>query len=214
MISDELNNYILSHIDDEDSILKKINRETNAKMMHPRMMSGHLQGKVLKMLTQMINPENILEIGTYTGYSAISMALGLSKKAKIITIDINDEIEDFTRKFITESELSDKIEFLIGDALKIIPKLKTTFDMIFIDGEKNEYVKYYDAVFDKLKKGGYIIADNVLWSGKVIEKNIKNNDYFTKGIIEFNNYIKNDKRVENVIFPIRDGLNIIRKITN
>ncbi len=214
MITSELNDYILSHIDEEEEILQKINRETNAKMIHPRMMSGHLQGKVLKMLTQMINPKNVLEIGTYTGYSAISIAFGLSEKSKIVTIDINDEIENFTRKFINKSKLNNKIEFIIGDALEIIPRLEITFDMIFIDGEKDEYVKYYDTVFDKLKIGGYIIADNVLWSGKVIEKNIKNNDYFTKGIIEFNNYVKADKRVENVIFTIRDGLNIIRKITN
>ncbi len=214
MINNELEKYILSNIDNEDDILQKLNRETNVKMLHPRMMSGHLQGKVLKMITQMINPKNVLEIGTYTGYSAISIALGLNNKSKIVTIDINDEIEEFTRKFINESKLNNKIEFLIGDALKIIPKLNQKFDMVFIDGDKNEYLKYYKSVFDKTNIGGFIIADNVLWSGKVINKNIKNNDHFTKGILEFNNYIKNDKRVENVIFPIRDGLNIIKKNTN
>ncbi|RLD46776.1 MAG: methyltransferase, partial [Bacteroidetes bacterium] len=151
MITGELNDYILSHIDEEEEILQKINRETNAKMIHPRMMSGHLQGKVLKMLTQMINPQNVLEIGTYTGYSAISIAFGLNEKSKIVTIDINDEIENFTRKFINKSKLNNKIEFIIGDALKIIPSLNKKFDMIFIDGEKDEYVKYYDTVFDKLK---------------------------------------------------------------
>lgn len=211
MITKELEDYIINHSEVEEEILQKINRETNAKMLHPRMLSGALQGQVLKMLTKMIRPKNVLEIGTFTGYSAISIALALEKNSTITTIDINDEIKDFTQKFIDESNLNKKIKFIIGDALEVIPKLQQTFDLVFIDGEKNEYLKYYNTVFDKINKGGYIIADNVLWSGKVIEKKIKNNDYFTKGIIEFNKSIQNDKRVENVIFPIRDGLMIIRK---
>lgn len=211
MITKEIEDYIINHSEVEEEILQKINRETNAKMLHPRMLSGALQGQVLKMLTKMIRPKNVLEIGTFTGYSAISIALALEKNSTITTIDINDEIKDFTQKFIDESNLNKKIKFIIGDALEVIPKLQQTFDLVFIDGEKNEYLKYYNTVFDKINKGGYIIADNVLWSGKVIEKKIKNNDYFTKGIIEFNKSIQNDKRVENVIFPIRDGLMIIRK---
>lgn len=211
MITKEIEDYIINHSEVEEEILQKINRETNAKMLHPRMLSGALQGQVLKMLTKMIRPKNVLEIGTFTGYSAISIALALEKNSIITTIDINDEIKDFTQKFIDESNLNKKIKFIIGDALEVIPKLQQTFDLVFIDGEKNEYLKYYNTVFDKINKGGYIIADNVLWSGKVIEKKIKNNDYFTKGIIEFNKSIQNDKRVENVIFPIRDGLMIIRK---
>lgn len=211
MITKEIEDYIINHSEVEEEILQKINRETNAKMLHPRMLSGALQGQVLKMLTKMIRPKNVLEIGTFTGYSAISIALALEKNSIVTTIDINDEIKDFTQKFIDESNLNKKIKFIIGDALEVIPKLQQTFDLVFIDGEKNEYLKYYNTVFDKINKGGYIIADNVLWSGKVIEKKIKNNDYFTKGIIEFNKSIQNDKRVENVIFPIRDGLMIIRK---
>ena len=208
----ELEKYIINHTSEEEDILKELNRATYSKMMHPRMLSGHLQGKVLKMITQMINPENALELGTYTGYSAISIALGLSENSKIYTIDIDDEIEDFASKYIEKSGLKNKIEFIVGDALELIPTLDKEFQMVFIDAEKNEYLQYYNAIFDKVSSGGYIIADNVLWSGKVIEKNIKSNDHFTKGIIEFNKFIQNDNRVENVLFPIRDGLMVIRKL--
>ncbi len=208
----ELEEYIIDHTSEEEDILKELNRATYSKMMHPRMLSGHLQGKVLKMLTQMINPRNVLELGTYTGYSAISIALGLSETSKIYTIDIDDEIEDFASKYIEKSGLKNKIEFIVGNALELIPTLDKEFQMVFIDAEKNEYLQYYNAIFDKVSSGGYIIADNVLWSGKVVEKNIKSNDHFTKGIIEFNKFIQSDNRVENVLFPIRDGLMIIRKL--
>lgn len=208
----ELEKYILNHTSKEEKILQELNRATYSKMLHPRMLSGHLQGKVLKMLTKMLNPKAVLEIGTYTGYSAISIALGLAENSKIYTIDIDDEIKEFASEFIAKSGLINKIEFIIGDALSIIPSLNKEFQMVFIDAEKNEYLKYYNAVFDKVSTGGYIIADNVLWSGKVIEKDIKANDYFTKGIIEFNNFVQNDSRVENVLFPIRDGLMVIRKL--
>jgi predicted O-methyltransferase YrrM len=159
----------------------------------------------------MIKPDNILEIGTYTGYSAISMAFAIDNNSKIYTIDNNDEIEDFTRTYFKKAGVENKIEFLIGDAIKIIPQMDINFDIVFIDGNKHQYSEYYDLVFDKVVKGGYIIADNALWSGKVVEDNIKNNDYDTKGIIKFNEKIQNDNRVENVLFPVRDGLMVIRK---
>jgi len=208
----ELEKYIINHIDEEDKLLQKITRETHIKTMHPRMLSGHIQGKVLEMISFMISPSNILEIGTFTGYSAICLAKGLANNGKLTTIEVNDELEKFTRNFFNKSANANKIDFLIGDALKIIPALDIEFDLIFIDGEKSSYKKYYEACFPKLKTGGFILADNTLWSGKVLEKNIKNNDYFTKGIIEFNNYIKDDKRVNKVILPIRDGITILRKL--
>lgn len=209
--NEELNAYVHEHSLEEEDILKELYRQTNVNIFHPRMLSGHLQGKILYMICKMLNPKYILEIGTYTGYSAISMAFSLEKESKIITIDINDEIEDFTREYIKKAEVEDKIDFIVGDALNVIPKLDIDFDLVFIDGEKREYIQYYDLVFPKLKKGGFIIADNVLWGGKVVETNLRNNDYDTKGILEFNTYIKKDDRVENVLLPIRDGLMLIRK---
>lgn len=209
--NEELNAYVHEHSLEEEDILKELYRQTNVNIFHPRMLSGHLQGKILYMMCKMLNPKYILEIGTYTGYSAISMAFALDKGSKIITIDINDEIEDFTREYIKKAEVEDKIDFIVGDALNVIPKLDIDFDLVFIDGEKREYIQYYDLVFPKLNQGGFIIADNVLWGGKVVETNLRNNDYDTKGILEFNTYIKKDDRVENVLLPIRDGLMLIRK---
>ncbi len=206
-----IDEYIIAHSTEEDELLKQINRETHLKLIHPRMVSGHIQGKILEMISYMINPQNILEIGTYTGYSALCLAKGLKENGKLYTIEINDEIEDFTRKFFNKSKLKDKINFIIGDALKIVPEIDKTFDLIFIDGDKSSYVEYFDICLPKLKKGGFIFADNTLWSGKVLDKKIKNNDYFTKGIIKFNEYVKSHKDVEVVILPIRDGLSIIRK---
>ncbi len=211
IISDELNEYILKHSDDEEDILKELYRKTNVNIFHPRMLSGHIQGRFLYMICKMIRPANILEIGTYTGYSAISMALALDKESKIVTIDKNDEIEDFTREYMKKSKKDKIIEYIIGDALQIIPELNYMFDIVFIDGEKREYPEYYDKVFPKLNKGGFIIADNTLWDGKVIARDIKNNDYDTKGIIEFNKIVKNDNRVEKLLLPVRDGLMLIRK---
>lgn len=209
--NEELNAYVHEHSLEEEDILKELYRQTNVNIFHPRMLSGHLQGKILYMICKMLNPKYILEIGTYTGYSAISMAFALEKGSKIITIDINDEIEDFTREYIKKAEVEDKIDFIVGDALNVIPKLDIDFDLVFIDGEKREYIQYYNLAFPKLRKGGFIIADNVLWGGKVVETNLRNNDYDTKGILEFNTYIKKDDRVENVLLPIRDGLMLIRK---
>ncbi|GAB4281805.1 MAG: class I SAM-dependent methyltransferase [Marinilabiliales bacterium] len=209
----DLNNYILNHIIPEEEILKALDRETNIKIYHPRMLSGHLQGKILYMICKMINPENILEIGTYTGYSAISMAYALNNKGKLYTIEINDELYDFTKSYILKSGVSEKIIQFTGDAREIIPQFDIDFDMVFIDGNKREYPDYYYLVIDKIRPDGFIIADNTLWGGKVIKEKIRNNDYDTKGIIEFNKIVKNDKRVEQVILPIRDGISIIRKIT-
>jgi predicted O-methyltransferase YrrM len=210
-MNQELEDYIHSHTSEEEEVLNELDRETHQKIYHPRMISGHLQGKLLQMFCRMIRPLKILEIGTYTGYSAISMAFATEPEAVIYTIEKNDELRDFTEKYFLKAGVNQKIKFLTGDAKDMIPEINETFDLIFIDGDKFEYSDYYNLVFPKLRSNGFIIADNVLWSGKVIEKNIKNNDHETKGIIEFNKMIQNDDRVENMLLPMRDGLMIIRK---
>ena len=207
----ELEKYVLDHISPEDDILSELSRETHLKIYHPRQLSGHLQGKVLEMISIMIKPDFILELGSYTGYSAICLAKGLSPDGKIYTIEINDELEDIFNKYVEKSGFQDKVIQIKGDAIDVIPTLEIEFDLVFIDANKRFYKDYYDAVFDKVKSGGYIIADNVLWDGKIV-KEIKPNDHFTKGILEFNDYIKNDSRVEKVLLPLRDGMMIIRKI--
>ena len=206
-----INKYIAAHTQAENKLLQKLNRETNAKVLMPRMLSGHVQGKILEMISKMINPDYILEIGTYTGYSALCLATGLTKNGKLHTIEINDELEKFTRSFFEKSELANKINFLIGDALEIIPNLENNIDLVFIDADKRNYLAYYKKIISKVKKGGFILADNVLWGNKVIEE-IDSNDLYTKGITEFNNFVHEDNRVENVILPIRDGIMILRKI--
>jgi predicted O-methyltransferase YrrM len=175
------------------------------------MLSGHFQGRVLSMLSNMIQPLNVLEIGTYTGYSALCFAEGLRTGGKITTIDINEELEDLVREFIQKSNFANNIEFILGDAMEIIPNLQNEFDLIFIDADKQNYSQYYDLAFDKLKTGGYIIADNVLWSGKVVE-DYNTTDRDTQLLMDFNKKVQEDKRVQNVLFPIRDGLMIARKI--
>jgi caffeoyl-CoA O-methyltransferase len=202
--------YILNHSDDEDPVLAELNRETNLKILRPRMLSGHLQGKILEMLSKMIRPEKILEIGTYTGYSAICMAKGLTENGILHTIEINDELEEIITKYIQKSGLQKQINVHFGNALEIIPTLNKTFDLVFIDGDKREYLAYYDLVLNYVKPGGFILADNVLWSGKVIEMETPDDEY-TKGIFDFNDFLKNDQRVEKVIMPLRDGLTLIRK---
>ena len=209
-VSRELEDYILNHTEKEDSILKDLTRETHVKMLRPRMLSGHLQGKFLKMTCQMLRPLRILEIGTYTGYSAISMAMGTNDDCIIHTIDNNDELECFTRKYIKRSGFEDRIQFHIGDALEIIPQLEECFDLVFIDAAKDQYVEYFEAVFPKLKNGGFVLADDVLWDGKVVNAT-ENKDKQTRGIIAFNKLIQEDPRVENLILPIRHGLMMIRK---
>ena len=206
----EIDKYILAHIDTEDEILKELDRETNLKVLGARMISGHLQGQVLTMLSKMIQPETILEIGTFTGYSAICLAKGLQKNGKLITIEIDDELESIAAKYFEKAGFQSCIEQKIGKATEIIPALDKTFDLVFIDADKREYRKYFDLVFDKVNSGGYIIADNTLWNGKVLETPAAD-DLQTKGIIDFNTFIKNNSAVEKVILPLRDGMTVIRK---
>ncbi|MFC0877533.1 O-methyltransferase [Saccharicrinis sp. FJH2] len=210
-LPDKLEQYILDHIDEEPEYLQKLSRDTFANMLYPQMLSGHLQGRLLKMLCRMINPERILEIGTFTGYSALCMAEALPENGTIDTIEINDELETFIRDHFSATEYGSRINLIIGDALKVVPELPGTWDLAFIDGNKRYYPEYYNLIFDRIKTGGHIIADNVLWSGKVVEP-ADPRDTQTKGILEFNNLIAADKRVEKVIFPVRDGFTVIRKL--
>jgi caffeoyl-CoA O-methyltransferase len=210
-ISPELAAYADEHTSDESPLLKELNRETNAKVLMPRMLSGHLQGQFLSMLSQMIKPQQILEIGTYTGYSAICLSSGLQQGGMLHTIDINEELEAMVNRYIESAGLSGKIKTYIGDALEIIPKLKVKFDLVFMDADKTNYSKYYDLVFNKVTSGGYIIADNVLWSGKVLaDESVMDHD--TKAIVEFNRKVHRDLRVHHVLLPVRDGLMLIRKL--
>ena len=211
MNEEKIEEYILSHIDNEPELLKRMTRDAHVKLLRPRMISGNVQGRLLKMLTSMLKPQNVLEIGTFTGYSALCIAEGAPDNSKIVTIEIDDEIEYFIRKYFDESEYGHKIDLKIGDALELMHSYENNyFDLIFIDGNKRDYCAYYDIAFDKLQKGGFIIADNTLWSGKVIDDKY-HKDSQTKGVIEFNNRIKEDARIEKVILPIRDGLTIIQK---
>lgn len=210
-LNPEILKYSESHTSPESALLQKINRETHADVLLPRMLSGHMQGRILSLFSKMIKPKRILEIGTYTGYSALCLAEGLPASGKLITIDVNEELEDRVRGYIKESQYCDQIEFKVGNALDIIPTLEAGFQLVFIDALKEEYKQYYDLVWDKLDKGGIIIADNVLWSGKVVSPEIKKIDKDTKALIEFNDLISKDKRVEKVLLPVRDGLLIIRK---
>lgn len=210
-MKNEIEKYITSHIDDESVVLKELNRYTNINILRPRMLSGHIQGQILKMFCRMIDPVNILEIGTFTGYSAISMAEGLSSPdAHINTIEINDEMRPTIERFIKKAGFTDRITLHIGNALEIIPSLNKKFDLVFIDADKREYPNYYRMVLPMLNTGGYIIADNILWNGKVVEP-VDETDEYTKGILEFNKIVKEDKSVEKVILPFRDGLFVIRK---
>lgn len=207
-IDEKIEDYSLLHSQQELPILQKINRETNAKVMMPRMLSGHMQGNFLIMLSKMIKPQDILEIGTYTGYSAICLAQGLQKGGKLVTIDINEELESMVRSFFEEAGFKSSIEYTIGNAMDIIPTLDQKFDLVFIDADKKNYSNYYHLVFDKVNAGGFIIADNVLWSGKILDEK---KDADTKAIDEFNKMIHEDSRVEHMLLPLRDGLMIIRK---
>lgn len=209
-LSDELDNYINLHSDEEPQLLKELNHETWEKVINPRMLSGHIQGRVLSMLSHMIKPFNILEIGTYTGYSAICLAEGLQENGTLDTIDINEELETIAKKYFTKANLNNQINCHYGDAAEIIPRLNKKYDIVFIDADKINYSLYFDLVFDKINAGGYIIADNVLWSGKVIQ-DIKPDDVDTKALLEFNKKIQQDKRTQNVLLPVRDGLMVIRK---
>ena len=201
--------YVLSHIEPEPEYLYRLWRATNLHTIHGRMVSGHLQGRLLKMLVQMIRPMRVLEVGTFSGYSAISMAEGLPEGGQLYTFEINDEMEDFTRPWIEGSAVADRIHFIIGDAMTEAPKLGIAFDMAFLDGDKRTYCECYEMVMTILKPGGFILADNTLWDGHVVDE-AYNKDHQTQGISDFNDYIARDDRVEQVILPLRDGLTLIR----
>jgi predicted O-methyltransferase YrrM len=206
-----IDDYILDHIDEEGAQLAKLYRDAYVRLLRPRMLSGHLQGRILKMLVRMQQPQRILEIGTYTGYATLCLAEALPLNGEIHTIEKDDEMEDFIREQFGQSEWKDKIRLHIGDALEIIPQLEGNFDLVFIDADKRLYCEYYDLVFDKVKPGGIILADNTLWSGKVLEAP-HSGDKQTAGILNFNEKIKQDARIEKVILPLRDGLTIIYKL--
>ncbi|HKJ42948.1 MAG TPA: O-methyltransferase [Sunxiuqinia sp.] len=206
----DIEKYILEHTTEADLVLQELERETFLKVLRPRMLSGHLQGNMLELFSQMMQPERILEIGTYTGYSAICLAKGLQKGGMLHTIEINDELEIMAKRYFEKSGLSDKITQHIGDAKSIIASLDESFDLVFIDADKREYCTYFDLVIDKVRPGGILIADNILWDGKVVET-IDPNDEQTQGILAFNEKIKNDLRVSQMIIPLRDGLMVIRK---
>ena len=209
-IDQKLDDYVCAHSEKEPELLYALNRETHINVLHPRMLSGHFQGRVLSMLSHMIQPKNVLEIGTYTGYSALCFAEGLADGGKIITIDKNEELEELVQTYINKAGLTDSISCLIGDAMEIIPTLTEELDLVFIDADKSNYINYYNLVFDKLKKGGYILIDNVLWYGKVLNS-AEENDIDTKVLKEMNDLIHNDERVQEVLLPIRDGLMLVRK---
>jgi caffeoyl-CoA O-methyltransferase len=205
-----IEDYILSHSDAEPEYLAKVNRATHVKLINPRMCSGHLQGRVLSMFCHMIAPKRVLELGTFTGYSALCMAEALPDNAVLHTIECDDELEDFIRQNFAGSEHGHKIKLHIGEALNVIESLDDTFDLVFIDADKREYLAYYEAALPKLRTGGFILADNTLWDGKVL-KTVDANDKQTIEIMHFNDFIATDKRVEKVMLPLRDGLTIIRK---
>ena len=208
-----IDEYILSHSDEEGALLSALNRDANVNLLRPRMLSGHLQGRILKMFCRMLRPRRVLEIGTYTGYATLCMAEGLEEGALIHTLEINDEMEDFIMKYLKQSPHQDKIRVHFGDALNIIPALGETFDLVFIDADKRLYSEYFDLVFPMVRAGGLILADNTLWDGHVIDPHYQH-DAQTQGIAQFNDFIAQDARVEKVILPIRDGLTIIRKKLN
>lgn len=208
-VNSELDKYIEAHSEPEPPVLGELSRVTHLKTLRPRMLSGNMQGQFLKMMCRLVQAKRVLEIGTFTGYAAISMAMGLKEGGFVHTIDINDEIEDFAREFIAKSGLEDKILFHVGDACEVIPQLEETFDLVFIDADKRQYTDYYKLIFDKVRPGGLILADDVLWDGKVLDET--NRDAQTKGILAFNEYVQADDRVENILLPFRHGLMLIRK---
>jgi|SRR5690606_34227533 len=208
-ISEALEDYVAQHSQDEPDLLRQLNRETHQKILQPRMLSGHFQGRVLSMLSKIISPKHILELGTYTGYATLCLAEGLTPDGTIDTIDINEELEEIQNKYFELSGKRNQIIQHIGDAMKIIPQLDKTFDLVFIDADKENYIHYWNLIVPKMKKGGIILSDNVLWSGKVLEE-VKKNDKSTPILLEYNRITKEDPRVETVLMPIRDGLTVSR----
>ena len=209
-LPEKIDHYVELHSEDEPLLLQELNRETHLKIMQPRMLSGHYQGRVLSFISKLVHPKNILEIGTYTGYSALCMAEGLQKNGELHTIDINEELHDFQRSYFDRSPYKNQIVQHLGNALEIIPTLDKPFDLVFIDADKENYSNYFHVIIDRLPSGAVILSDNVLWSGKVVEP-LKENDKSTKAILEYNKLLKEDTRVETVLLPIRDGLTISRK---
>jgi len=209
-IPENINDYCEQHTKEESEVLKTLNRHTNVNVLRPRMLSGHLQGKLLSMLSGMIKPKRVLEIGTYTGYSAICLAKGIVEGGELITVDCNEELEDLANEYFQKAGYGLTIKMITGDATQIIPSLADGFDLVFIDADKESYVNYYHQVFDKVNSGGYIVVDNVLWSGKVVQE-LKTGDKETQGILDFNALVQNDERVENILLPFRDGLMILQK---
>lgn len=211
-LPDEIEKYVDSHTREEPEVLKKLGRETYAKVLMPQMLSGHIQGRFLKMISCMVNPSQVLEVGTFTGYSSICLAEGLQAGGTVHTIDINEELHPMVLRYIKEAGMEGKVKTYIGNALTIIPTINETFDLVFIDADKENYSKYYELAMHKLRPGGFIVADNVLWSGKVTQPVHKSDDE-TRALIAYNDIVTKDPRVENVLVPIRDGLMIARKIT-
>lgn len=208
-LPEAIDDYIVEHSAKEPELLVKLNRETNQKVLQPRMLSGHYQGRVLSLLSKMKSPKSILEIGTYTGYSALCLAEGLAENGMLHTIDINEELHDFQKKYFKASDYKDQIKQYLGDALEIIPRIDAKFDLVFIDADKPNYPAYFEIIIEKMNKGGVILSDNVLWSGKVIETP-NEEDESTKALLEYNNLLATDERLETVILPIRDGLTLSR----
>jgi caffeoyl-CoA O-methyltransferase len=210
-LPEALDNYVVAHSQDEPELLQQLHRETYQKVLLPRMLSGHYQGRLLSMISKLVKPKNILEIGTYTGYSALCLAEGIQVSGELHTIDINEELFDFQRKYFDKSPYGKQIQQYLGNALDIIPQLDKAFDLVFIDADKENYTNYFHAIIDKMNPGGIILSDNVLWSGKVLETTFKKEDTSTPALIEYNKLLKEDARVETLILPIRDGITICRK---
>ena len=210
-LPEKIEQYACNHTQEENIVLAELNRETWAKVLIPRMLSGHLQGRALSMFSKMIRPQCILEIGTYTGYSAICLSEGLQEGGKLYTIDINEELKSMSSNYFEKAGISKNVVQYVGNALEIIPKIKDEFDLVFIDADKENYSNYFKIVIEKMPVGGFIIADNVLWSGKVVEE-VNDKDQETKALKEFNTLVHNSERVENILMPIRDGLMICQKI--
>lgn len=208
-LPEKIDDYVVAHSQVEPQILKELNRETWQKILNPRMLSGGFQGRVLSMLSKLIQPKTILEIGTYTGYSALCMAEGMSSDGKLHTIDRNEELYDFQKKYFDKSAYKNQIHQYVGNALEIIPTISEKFDLVFIDADKSNYINYFNLIIDKMNKGGVILSDNVLWSGKVVEK-LNPKDVDTAALLEYNKLLNNDDRIETVLLPIRDGLTISR----
>jgi predicted O-methyltransferase YrrM len=206
-----LDQYILNHISPEEDFLKELDRETHLKVLRSRMLSGHLQGQILSMISSMIRPKCILEIGTFTGYSALCLAKGLAADGQLHTIEIDDELESIARKYFRKAGMAGRIFQHIGDAREIIPSIDRMFDLVFVDADKREYPEYYKLVFDRIPVGGFLLADNILWNGKVVEPESADEEQ-TRGILEFNDLVQNDSRVKNVILPVRDGIMLLQKV--